>query len=97
MLRVVLEFDDVEMAVISAHEMRLRSTAHPSYVLDSFYGHGAKIVLGFQYHQPWAFSTKQGRSLKYKAKGSNGGMQNNQVEVSKLPPLPLRFKVFADL
>jgi hypothetical protein len=40
MLRVVLEFDDVKMAVVSAHELRLGSAAHAANVLDRGNGHG---------------------------------------------------------
>jgi hypothetical protein len=69
------------MAVIGAHQVRLRSSAHPSYVLDSFHRHGAKIVLGFQYHQAWAFSTKARKIFETQRKGVNGGVQNNQIEI----------------
>jgi hypothetical protein len=41
------------MAVVGAHQMRLRSTAHSSYVLDSFHRHGG--ILAFR-SQPSAFS-----------------------------------------
>jgi hypothetical protein len=44
------------MAVIGAHEMRLRSTAHPSYVLDSLYRHGGILAFGTQHS---AFSRQQ--------------------------------------
>jgi hypothetical protein len=47
-LRIVLEFHHVEMAVVGAHEMRLRSTAHPSHVLDSFYRHGGILAFSSQ-------------------------------------------------
>jgi hypothetical protein len=45
MLRIILEFHHVEMAVIGAHQMRLRSSAHPSYVLDGFDWHGGILAL----------------------------------------------------
>jgi hypothetical protein len=87
------------MAVVGAHQVRLRSTAHPPYVLDSFHRHGAKIVLGFQYHQPWAFSTKARKILETQRKGVNGGVRKNEIEIptSSDPSVPLRFKVFAEL
>jgi len=37
---LVLEFHNIEVAIVTAHEMRLRSTAHSSNVLDCLYGHG---------------------------------------------------------
>jgi hypothetical protein len=37
---LVLELDYIEVAIITAHEMRLRSTAHSSNVLDCLYSHG---------------------------------------------------------
>jgi hypothetical protein len=36
------------MAIIRAHEMRLRSTAHSSYMLDSFYRHGGILASSVQ-------------------------------------------------
>jgi hypothetical protein len=33
-LRIVLEFDDVEMSVIRAHQMALRASTHAFYMLD---------------------------------------------------------------
>jgi len=33
-LRVILEFNDVVVAVRAPHEVRLRASAHPPYVLD---------------------------------------------------------------
>ena len=48
MLRIVLESHDVEVSIISAHQMRLRSTAHPSYVLDSSYRHGGILAFSNQ-------------------------------------------------
>jgi hypothetical protein len=36
------------MAVIGAHKVRLRSTAHSSYMLDSFYRHGGILAFGTQ-------------------------------------------------
>jgi hypothetical protein len=37
------------MAIIRAHQVRLRSTAHPSYVLDSLYRHGGILALSNQH------------------------------------------------
>jgi hypothetical protein len=37
------------MAVIGAHEVRLRSSAHPSHVLDRFYRHGGILALSRQH------------------------------------------------
>jgi hypothetical protein len=37
------------MAVIGAHKMRLRSSAHSPHVLDSFYRHGG--ILAFSVRQ----------------------------------------------
>jgi hypothetical protein len=45
-LRVILELDYVEMTIIGAHHVRLRSTAHSSYMLHSFYRHGGILALG---------------------------------------------------
>src|SRR5271157_86937 len=39
-LRVVPEFDDVIIAVGTAHEMALRATAHPADVLNGLGWHG---------------------------------------------------------
>src|SRR5271157_1580863 len=39
-LRVVLELDDIVMAVSAAHEMALRAAAHPADVLNCLYWHG---------------------------------------------------------
>ncbi len=39
-LRIILEFDDVEMAVIGPHQVGLRSSAHTPDMLDSFNRHG---------------------------------------------------------
>jgi hypothetical protein len=47
-LRIVLEFHHIEMAVIGAHQVRLRSSAHPPYVLDSFYRHGGILAFSIQ-------------------------------------------------
>jgi len=35
------------MAIIGAHQMRLRSAAHSSYVLNSLYWHGRILALAF--------------------------------------------------
>src|SRR5271169_3321552 len=40
-LRVVPEFDDVIIAVGTAHEMALRATAHPADVLNGLNWHGS--------------------------------------------------------
>ena len=37
---LVLELDYIEVAIVTAHEVRLRSTAHSADVLDCLYGHG---------------------------------------------------------
>jgi hypothetical protein len=44
------------MAIIGAHQMRLRSSAHPSHVLDGFHRHGG--ILAFSTQQS-AFSTQR--------------------------------------
>jgi hypothetical protein len=36
------------MAVIGAHQMRLRSSAHSSHVLDGFHRHGGILALSSQ-------------------------------------------------
>jgi hypothetical protein len=42
MLRIILELYHVEVAVIGAHQVRLRTSAHPSHVLDNLNWHGEK-------------------------------------------------------
>jgi hypothetical protein len=58
MLRIILEFHHVEVAILGAHQMRLRSAAHSSYVLDSFHRHGGILAFGIQ---PRTLSTKQAK------------------------------------
>jgi hypothetical protein len=56
------------MAVISAHEMRLRSTSHPSHVLDSFHRHGGILAFSNQLsafsNQPNLFTAKNAKDAK---------------------------------
>jgi hypothetical protein len=40
------------MAIIGAHQMRLRSSAHPSHVLDGFHRHGGILAFGNQRSAP---------------------------------------------
>ena len=44
MLRVVAEFDHVEIAVGSEHELALRSAAHASNLLGCHHGHGNRLL-----------------------------------------------------
>ena len=44
MLRIILKLHHVEVPVVGAHQMRLRSSAHSSHVLDSFYRHGGIVL-----------------------------------------------------
>jgi hypothetical protein len=48
------------MAIIGAHQMRLRSSAHPSHVLDGFHRHGGILAFGTRQS---AFSTQPCSSL----------------------------------
>ena len=34
MLRIILEFDDVVVAVVAAHQVRLRASPHPTYLFQ---------------------------------------------------------------
>ena len=48
MLRIILELHHIEVSVIGAHQVRLRSSAHSSYVLHSFYWHGGILAFSVQ-------------------------------------------------
>jgi hypothetical protein len=64
---LVLELHHVEVAVVGAHQVRLRSAAHPSHVLDRFHWHGGILALSGQQS---AFSTQPGHSTATDAKGA---------------------------
>jgi hypothetical protein len=53
------------MAVIGAHKMRLRSSAHSPHVLDSFYRHGGILAFSVQHS---AFSNQPNQSHRKSAK-----------------------------
>jgi hypothetical protein len=86
------------MTVISAHEMRLRSTAHPSYVLDSFHRHGG--ILAFSNQQSVVDTLNTAKKIfETQRRGVNGGMQDNQIEcpLFSVPLSSSAFQSFADL
>jgi hypothetical protein len=53
------------MAIVGAHEMRLRSTAHSSYVLDSFHRHGGILAFSSPQHsaKPIYREGREGRKI----------------------------------
>jgi hypothetical protein len=55
------------MAIIGAHQVRLRSSAHSSYVLDSFNRHGGILAFGNECPAV-GHSQHAGKSLKNRGK-----------------------------
>jgi hypothetical protein len=76
------------VAVVSAHQVRLRSTAHPSHVLDRLHWHGAIL----------AFSSQQSEfSPQHSAKtlNRNGRKGRKGMEIGELPSCFASFAFFA--
>src|SRR5215470_15552608 len=84
MLRIVLELDHVEVAVASAHQVRLRSPAHPSHVLDGLRGHRWSIVQRRRAvrRSGWPTAISSGRfcnGFHYKERQSNQDLEDRKV------------------
>jgi hypothetical protein len=69
------------MAIVGAHQMRLRSTAHSSYVLDSFHRHGG--ILAFR-SQPSAFSRQHSFKPIYRD-GREGREGREEIKYAGYP------------
>jgi hypothetical protein len=75
------------MAVIGAHQVRLRSTAHPPYVLDSFHRHGGIL----------AFSRPHSAKPIYrKEREGRKGTRNTSIAPSLRPLRPWRLSSRAE-
>ena len=59
MLRIILELYDIEMPILPAHEMRLRSTAHAPYLLDDSNGHESMLMRKIEPFTKQRFYRKQ--------------------------------------
>ena len=89
MLRIILEFHHVEVAVIGAHQMRLRSSAHSSNMLDRFHRHGGILAFGTQHS---ALHAQQATNLQTReeAERNGGGERTNMIPFQLLRYLFLR-------